>query len=230
MPTRLGHGAGGYLGICQGWCCWTHGRGLPGPPEGGSWDALWGCPSSQGLWPLTVSSQTGRARSCPGGLGGNSTARAAPALGGDVLWSQDPDAQACQGAATAGTPQPLAERKRAAGESPWAPGFRAAALEFSFLAPPGPRAWRAALPLILGLPPGLDASCRGAGFQADGAKGSLDKPESPRANWDRIPAKPPASPVSLLPAASWAGLGGGASEDLPAKTRVAGGREDTKVT
>lgn len=65
-------------------------------------------------------------------------------------------------------------------------------------APPGPRAWRTALPLVAGCPsrPGPELQ-RGAGFQADGAKGSLDQLELPLANWDGIPAKLPAIPATL---------------------------------
>lgn len=78
------------------------------------------------------------------------------------------------------------------------PTESAAAVEVSSTALPRTRAWRRACPLTPGCPlrPGFELR-RGAGFQADGAKGSLDKPELPVANWDGIPVKYPALPAAL---------------------------------
>lgn len=80
----------------------------------------------------------------------------------------------------------------------------------------------------LPLRPGLELR-RGAGFQADGAKRSLDKPELPVANWDGIPAKYPALPAALagLPLDLHGRRGGEApAKPFPAQSKSGqGGRE-----
>lgn len=103
-------------------------------------------------------------------------------------------------------------------------------------APPRPRAWPRAFPLTPGCPsrPGLELQ-RGAGFQGDGAKGSLDKTELPLANWDAIPKKHPALLAILAGLPTWPptdwGWGGEVSaRTFPAKTRRGQmGRESTSV-
>lgn len=123
--------------------------------------------------------------------------RPEPAPGGRVLRSQGPDAAGLSGNHGGRPRVALAERKSEAGASP-GPGSRAAAWRL-LPAPPGRVPGRQLSRALLAAPAGLGSGCRGAGFQADGAKGSVDNPESPRANWDGIPVGLP----RRLAAARW---------------------------
>lgn len=97
---------------------------------------------------------------------------------------------------------------------------------------PGHVPGRQLLPLAAGYPsrPGLELQ-RGAGFQADRAKGSLDKLESPLANWDGIRATHralPATLAGLTPGLLGVGLGQGMpARPSPPRARVAEGAERT---
>lgn len=124
--------------------------------------------------------------------------RPAPTPGGSVIRSQGPDVAGLSGNHGGRPCTALTERKSEARAGP-GPGSRAAAWR-SLPAPPGRVPGRQLSRALLAAPAGLGLGCRGAGFQADGAKGSLDKPELPRANWDGIPAGLP----RRLAAARWA--------------------------
>lgn len=161
---------------------------------------VWGGPSSCGLWSLTVNTQMGRARSRAGWLERKSVGRTASGTMrpwvGARLWSQGSDTLACAGDADDG-------------------GLLGPCHGGQLPGPPRPSAWQTALPLTPGCPsrPGHKLQ-RGAGFQADGAKSSLDKPELPPANWDKIPENT-CSPSYL--------------SRLPARPPLAGGRVPLKT-
>lgn len=191
VPTRLGHRAVGTRTFAKAGVARPIKEDFD-PREGGR---PWELCGVRGWGPQAQASdgacETGRASAMRDGRG------AAPAPGGSVLRSQGPDAAGLWGNRGGRPHAPLAERKSETRASP-GPGSRATVWR-SLPAPLGRVPGRQLSRVLLAAPVGLGSGCRGAGFQADGAKGFLDKLELPQANWDGIPAGLP----RRLAAACW---------------------------